>query len=279
MTARLARPDITVITPNRNGARFLEKCVQSVIDQRRDGVRLEYLVLDAGSTDDSLKLLECYADDVDSLVSEPDDGPADAINKGLRRATGEIVAWLNADDAYYPGALRRVLDAFAGRPDKALGFGRCVIVDEADAEIRRGITRFKECFFPISSYFTIQSINYISQPAMFFRRSAMEQAGLLREDLKAAWDYDFILRLWREGGGFHIPGPALSAFRWHAGSISGQHFRQQFREEYEVAVADAGRWSPQALLHWCVRWGIVGSYTLMTRFRGGHRAHPRTDSL
>ena len=262
-----ARPDITVITPNWNGARFLERCVRSVVNQRAGGVRLEYLVIDGGSTDDSLKLLERYADEFDVLVSEPDSGPADAINKGLRRATGDIVAWLNADDWYFPGALRRVVDAFAAHPQRALGFGRCVIVDEADQEIRRGITRFKEAFFPLSARFTIQSINYISQPAMFFRRSALESAGLLRSDLKAAWDYDLALRLWRQGGGFVIKGGPLAAFRWHEGSISGRHFRQQFKEEFEVAVADAGWWSPQALLHWGVRWGIVGAYSLMARQR------------
>lgn len=258
-----SRPDITVITPNWNGVRFLERCVQSVTRQRDDGVRLEYIIMDGGSSDNSLDVLGCYTADIDVLVSEPDKGPADAINKGLQRATGDIVTWLNADDCYYPGALRRVVDAFADHPRKALGFGRCPIVDEADQEIRHGITRFKEAFFPLSSRFIIQSINYISQPAMFFRRSALEKSGGLREDLKAAWDYELILRLWRQGGGFVIEGMPLAAFRWHAASISGSHFRQQFKEEYDAAVADAGRWSPQALLHWGVRWGIVGSYSLM----------------
>lgn len=238
------------------------------MEQRTNGIKLEYVVVDGGSTDGSLDIINRYRDGIDVLISEPDDGPASAINKGLRLARGDIIAWLNADDFYFPGALTRGAEVMRDEPHRALCFGSCLIVDEHDREIRRGITRFKEAFFPLSSRFTIQSINYISQPAMFFRRSAMEQAGLLREDMKAAWDYEFILRLWRQGGGFRIPGPPLSAFRWHAGSISGQHFRQQFKEEYDVAAADAGRLSPQALLHWGVRWGIVGSYSLMAWFRG-----------
>lgn len=262
-------PTISVITPNFNGARFLERCLRSVIEQRCGGLDVQFIVVDGGSTDDSIAILDRFDAGIIEHIREPDTGPANAINKGLRRATGDIVAWLNADDWYYPGALPRVATAFADHPQKSLGFGRCTIVDEADAEIRRGITRFKEAFFPVSSRFTIQSINYISQPAMFFRRSAMELAGWLREDLKAAWDYEFILRLWRQGGGFVIPGSPLSAFRWHPGSISGQHFRQQFKEEFDVAVADAGRVSLQALLHWGVRWGIVGSYSLMARRRAG----------
>ncbi len=260
---------ITIITPNRNGARYLERCLQSVVTQREAGMRLEYIVVDGGSEDDSPALLDRFRPHIDHLIREPDSGPAAAINKGLRLASGRITGWLNADDWHYPGTLRRVCDAFSAHPGHALGFGRCPIVNETDTEIRQGITRFKEAFFPLSCRFAIQSINYISQPAMFFRTEAMQAAGPLREDLRAAWDYEFMLRLWRQGGGFRIPGPPLAAFRWHAGSISGQQFRRQFREEYEAAAADAGRFSPQALLHRGVRLGIVACYTLMARRRRG----------
>lgn len=258
---------ITVITPNYNGARFLERCLQSVIRQRDAGVEMEYIFVDGGSTDGSMEIIERYRDQIDVVISEKDNGPASAINKGLRLAKGDVVAWLNADDFYFPGTLARVAEAFAQHPGKALGFGGCPIVDEQDREIRHGITTFKELFFPVSSRFTIQCINYISQPAMFFRRDAIACAGLLREDLKAAWDYDFILGLWRCGGGFRIPGPPLSAFRWHASSISGQHFRRQFKEELAAAVQDAGWCTPQALIHLGVCWGIIGSYSLMALAR------------
>jgi glycosyltransferase involved in cell wall biosynthesis len=262
-SANAAMPSFTIITPNYNGAVYLSQCIESVLAQRQDGMQVQYILIDGASTDASLAVADRYRDQIDIVVSEPDRGPADAINKGLRRAEGDVVAWLNADDVYYPGTLRRVAAIAAAQPERALWFGRCPIVNEQGDEIRRGITRFKEFFFPLSCQFTIQSINYISQPAMFFRRSALEAAGLLRQDLKAAWDYAFILRLWRQGGGVVIPGGPLAAFRWHPGSISGQHFRQQFQEEYDVAVADAGRLSLPVLLHWGVRWGIVGAYSLM----------------
>ncbi|MCO6401016.1 MAG: glycosyltransferase [Verrucomicrobia bacterium] len=256
---------ISLITPNWNGARYLDACLRSIQQQRESGVELEHLVVDGGSTDGSLQIIERYRDSIDQLIVEPDRGPADAINKGFRRATGELVGWLNADDVYYPDTLARVVAVAEKHPRAAFYFGRCRIVDDADREIRKGITRFKECFFPISSRFTFQCINYISQPATMFRRSAVESAGLLREDLKAAFDYEFFLRLWRKGGAVRIPGPPIAGFRWHSASISGQHFARQFKEEYEAARADAGRFSLQTLLHFGVRWGIVGSYTLMTR--------------
>lgn len=265
---------ISIIMPNRNGERYIDQAIRSVLIQRQDTeVDLEFLVIDGASTDASLQIVDRYRPDIARIISEKDSGPASAINKGLRLATGDIVGWLNADDYYYPGTLARVIAAVKKRPGHAVYFGRCPIVDEIGLEIRKGITVFKEMFFPLSSRFTIQCINYISQPGTFFTRRAFEQAGLLREDLHAAFDYEFFLRLWRQGGAVRITGGPVAAFRWHEVSISGRGFGRQFREEYEAAVRDAGRFSPQALCHWFVRWGIVGSYSLMEihRRKSGRR--------
>jgi hypothetical protein len=84
--------------------------------------------------------------------------------------------------------------------------------------------------------------------------------GGLRTDFKAAWDYDLTLRLWRQGGGVRIRGAPLADFQWHPGSISGTHYERQFAEEWRAAAEDAGRFSPQAAIHWGVRHGIVACY-------------------
>jgi glycosyltransferase involved in cell wall biosynthesis len=253
----------SIITPNYNGGRFLEQCLNSVISQKNDGIDLEYIVVDGGSTDCSHEILAKYSAEIAVTIIERDSGPANAINKGLALAQGDVLAWLNADDVYYPGALRRVRQAFECKPEAAMCFGGCPIIDAQRYEIRQSITRFKEFFYPLSSRFTFQCVNYLSQPALFFRRSAFAQAGPLREDMIAAWDYEFILRLWHSGGAVQVPGLPLAAFRWHEQSISGRQFAEQFREEYEAARADAGRFAPQTLLHFFVRWGIVGIYSLM----------------
>jgi glycosyltransferase involved in cell wall biosynthesis len=262
---------VSVVTPNYNGERFLEECIKSVLSQREPGVELEYIVVDAQSTDGSADIIRKYSSQITRVISEKDSGPANAINKGLKAAGGDILCWLNADDRYYPGALKRVIDVMSANRAAALCFGHCPIFDENGNEIRHGITRFKEFFYPLSSRFMIQCINYISQPATFFRRTAFEKAGFLREDLKGAWDYEFILRMWRHGGGVRVGNPPLAFFRWHESSISGQHFRRQFKEEWEAAVADAGRFSLQALIHLGVRWGIVWSYSLMAARREAQR--------
>lgn len=257
----------SIITPNYNGERYLEETLKSVIAQRTDGIDLEYIVVDGGSNDKSHQILDQYANDIDNLIVESDTGPANAINKGLAAATGDVIAWLNADDIYYPGALKRVQEAIEEWPEAAFCFGGCTIVNEHGEESRSIITSIKELFYPISSRFTFQCINYLSQPAVFFSRESFETAGMLREDMVGAWDYEFFLRLWHFGTSCQIKGAPVSAFRWHEQSISGQNFTIQFKEEYDAACEDAGRFSIQNLVHFFVRWGIVGIYTLMATTR------------
>jgi glycosyltransferase involved in cell wall biosynthesis len=257
----------SVITPNYNGSSFLEETILSVLKQKQDDIDLEYIVVDGGSTDGSHAILEKYRDEIDTLIIEKDTGPANAINKGLAAATGDVIAWLNADDLYCPGTLKRAQQTMERCPNAAFCFGACTIVNEQGEESRSMITTFKELFYPLSSRFVFQCINYLSQPAVFFRRQSFEKAGMLREDMVGAWDYEFFLRLWHTGKSCQIQGSPVSAFRWHEQSISGQNFTVQFQEEYEVARDDAGKLSVQTLAHFFVRWAIVGIYSLMASVR------------
>lgn len=258
---------ISVVTPNYNGGAFLETTIRSVISQRQSGVDLEYIVVDGGSTDQSQEIIERYRREIDHVIMEKDRGPANAINKGLSAATGDVVSWLNSDDFLFPAALKRVACVLGRHAGAPFSFGNCPIVDQDGREIRKGITLFKKLFFPISCRFTFQCINYLSQPSVFFWRWALEKAGPLREDMVAAWDYDLFLRLWRQGRAVCIGGPPVAAFRWHEASISGQQFQIQFAEELSCAIEDAGPVSLQASIHRAVRLGIVGSYRLMSRLR------------
>ncbi|MCI5146594.1 MAG: glycosyltransferase, partial [Candidatus Electrothrix sp. AR3] len=151
----------SIITPNYNGERFLEQTLTSVLNQVGKGIELEYIVVDGGSTDQSHAILKKYADDITHTIIENDAGPADAINKGFALASGEVIAWLNADDLYYPGTLQRVQRAMERTPKAAFWFGGCPIFNEQDEEIRTGITWFKEFFYPFSSHFTYQCLNYL----------------------------------------------------------------------------------------------------------------------
>ena len=256
---------LSIVIPCYNAELYIKKCVESILHLSHSELELELIIMDGGSGDRTLEILAPYRDRIFKLISEPDLGPADAINKGFSSASGDILTWLNADDQYLPETLVRVHDYLESHPEKAFCFGYCPIVDEQGVEIRKGITRFKQLFYPFSCRFTFQCINYLSQPACFFRADAVHKAGKLRLDLKAAWDYEFLLRIWRQGKGGKIPQPPLAVFCWHPGSISGQHFKQQFEEEFTCAREDAGKWSLQTFIHWFVKWGIIGAYSLMTR--------------
>ena len=258
----------SIITTSYNTGAYLEEAILSVLGQRENGMNLQYIVVDAGSTDATPEILNRYRNEISRLIIEPDTGPANAINKALQIADGDVIAWLNADDLYFPDTLARVKECLASHSHSSMCFGRCPIIDPEGREIRRGITQFKELFYPLSSRFTYQCLNYLSQPSVFFRKEAVQQAGMLREDMVAAWDYDFILKLWHWGPAVRVSGDKpLAAFRWHPSSISGQNYTVQFQEEYAAAVSDAGKFSPQAFVHYFIRWGIVGMYNLLAHQR------------
>src|SRR5439155_16996845 len=127
-------PRITVVTPSYNQGQFLERAITSVLSQNYPN--LEYVVFDAGSTDDTLGILKRYSNRLSYWTSESDRGQSDAISKGWAMATGEILAWLNSDDFYYPGALSEVGRIFGGDPHLKMVCGSVALVDETDRKLR-----------------------------------------------------------------------------------------------------------------------------------------------
>ncbi|HVU24975.1 MAG TPA: glycosyltransferase [Opitutus sp.] len=187
-----APPDFTIIMPTRNHARWIEAAVRSVLEQDFRG-RVELVVFDALSDDATPQILERYRDRL-TWRREADAGQVDAINRGLREARGEIVAWLNSDDLYLPGALARVHAAFAA--DSALDFVYGDVLEIAeDGRIMTPNPFTEDC--DAARYF--YSHNYICQPTVFVRRRVIERVGLLRPDLRWLMDYEWFTRFFRTG--------------------------------------------------------------------------------
>jgi glycosyltransferase involved in cell wall biosynthesis len=189
-------PRITVITPSYNQAGFLEQTIQSVLSQGYPN--LEYFIIDGGSKDHSVEIIQKYADRLSWWVSEKDKGQADAINKGFARATGEIVAWINSDDYYLPGAFDAAVAALEAAPDAAMIFSDVVSVNTKGEP------------FNVMTYgdWTLEDLmqfKIIGQPGVFMRRKALEQAGYLDLTYNLLLDHELWLRVAQQGSIRYIP--------------------------------------------------------------------------
>lgn len=224
-------PTLSIVTPSLNQGHFIEQTILSVLDQGYPG--LEYIVVDGGSTDGTLEILHHYGDRL-KWNSSPDHSQGEAINKGLLKASGQIVAYLNSDDLYLPGALEQVGRFFAANPQAAWLTGYCRNIDGQGQEIRRLIRLYKNLWLRLWDYRALLVLNYIAQPATFWRREVMEQVGYLDEGLHYTLDYEYWLRIGRLHS-LYVLHTDLAAFRVHSSSKSGTTARKQFDEELLVS--------------------------------------------
>lgn len=224
-------PLVSIITPSFNQAAFLEETIQSVLSQ--DYPRLEYLIVDGGSTDGSLEILQRYADRLAWWVSEPDRGQTDAINKGFARARGEVLAWLNSDDTYLPHAVSHAIAALERNPDAGLVYGDANLIDEESQIIGK---------FPArqTDYRRLrQGYVHIPQQAAFFRGDLWRTVGPLDPSFFFAMDYDLWVRLARLSRLLHIP-ETWANFRLHGSGKSVIADDRCWPEMLRVHLRDGG---------------------------------------
>ena len=182
------KPKLTIITPSYNQAAFIERTLASVLDQGYEN--LEYLVVDGGSTDGSVDVIRRYEDRLAWWVSERDEGQTDALNKGLARATGDVVAYINSDDYYLPGAFDVAIDALEGSDALwVAGAARFVDADGQPTEVWRPRQPVRNRIWWILGPWGVP------QAATFWRREAFERYGYFRRDMHYVFDTEFGLRL------------------------------------------------------------------------------------
>jgi GT2 family glycosyltransferase len=196
---------VTIITPSFNQAKYLEQTILSVLNQ--DYPRIEYIVMDGGSTDGSVEIIRKYADRLVYWESKKDKGQADAINKGFARATGEIVAWLNSDDYYLPGAISAAVKVFEENPDAILVYGNMLAVDEDG----RTFNTLKYSQLTLEDLLCFQ---IIGQPAVFMRRSALQKTNGLDPTFHLLLDHLLWIQLAQHGKILHVD-QTWSAARYH----------------------------------------------------------------
>jgi GT2 family glycosyltransferase len=216
---------VSIVTPSYNQAQYLEQTIQSVLGQ--DYAPLEYFVMDGGSTDGSPAIIERYASRLAGWVAEKDAGQGDAINKGLARARGEFVAWLNSDDLYLPGAIAEVVRLFRENPQVGLVFGNVLAIDENG----RQLNLLKYGDWGIEE---LMSFHIIGQPAVFMRRSIQLQAGMLDTSYHCLLDHHLWLRMAQLAGIRYLP-KTLAAARYHASAKNIAQPVAFSREAYRIA--------------------------------------------
>jgi glycosyltransferase involved in cell wall biosynthesis len=190
-----ALPLVSIVTPSFNQAQFLESTIRSVLNQ--DYTPLEYLIVDGGSIDGSVEIIQRYADQLAWWVSEPDSGQAEGINKGLQRARGEIVAWLNSDDIYLPCAIRQAVETLQANPALGMVYGDAITIDGNGNPLGR--FSFEEWQLP-----DLMAFRIICQPAVFMRRSVLEKAGYLEHSFHFMLDHHLWIRMALQASVGHV---------------------------------------------------------------------------
>ncbi|MGA2052898.1 MAG: glycosyltransferase family 2 protein [Opitutales bacterium] len=225
---------VSFIIPSYNQGRFIQTCLDGIAAQSLPPGSFETLVYDAGSTDETIPHLRAHPLHP-RWISEPDSGQAAAVNRGLREARGDVIAWINADDFYRRGALAAVLAAFAAPAAPAVVYGRADIVDESGLLLGP---------YPVEpwNYARLADLCFLCQPAVFFRRSVFEQFGPLDERLHLALDYEYWLRVGRNRP-FHFLDRTLAATRDHPATKSRTRRVTVQRESLLVSHRHTGRWS------------------------------------
>jgi glycosyltransferase involved in cell wall biosynthesis len=224
-------PKISIIVPTLNQAMFIEETIQSVLSQNYPN--LELIVLDGGSTDDTLNILRKYEGSI-LWKSEPDKGQVDAINKGLRMVTGDVVAYLNSDDLYTPNTLLTVGKYFSDHPETKILTGKCWNIDEKGVETRSLIKLYKNFWLLLGIDKWLMILDYVSQPSTFWRTELINEIGFFNDQFRNAMDYDYWLRITRHHK-LKFINQYFSKFRIYPTSITSSNSRAQYDDELRVA--------------------------------------------
>jgi glycosyltransferase involved in cell wall biosynthesis len=256
---------ISIITVTYNSEQYLEEAVTSVLSQ--DYAELEYIIIDGGSTDGTVEIIRRHGaqDSRIRWVSEPDEGIADAFNKGLRLAQGELIGIINSDDSYAPGVFRAVAEALAADPG-------CDVVHGDMLRCQGELPLFRLVPAPVDE--RVWHEMPLNHPATFVTRQAYERVGLFDNSLKIAMDYELVLRLYLAGCRFCYLPMILAHMRY--GGASDESFLAARKEVFTVTT---GRGYPRwrAAFWFCWRIGMGSVKNLLRRFGlyGLIRLHPK----
>jgi len=240
------QPLVSIVTPSFNQVKYLEETIRSVLEQ--DYPRIEYIVIDGGSTDGSVEVIRKYADRLAYWVSEADRGQTDAINKGFATAHGSILAWLNSDDTYQPGAVSEAVAYLQNHPNIGMVYGDLDFIDEQS----KIIGKFSAAQTNLEKL--RRGFVHIPQPASFFRAEHWRKVAPLDPTFYFAMDYDLWVRLARVTDFQYLPGNTWANFRLHSDAKTVAADDRCWPEMLRVHYRDGGKpWAPIVLKYYIRR--------------------------
>jgi len=218
-------PLISIITPSYNQGQFIEETIKSV--QNQNYKNFEHIVIDGGSTDNTLKILKKYTGKI-KWISEKDKGQSDGINKGLKMAKGDILCYLNSDDCFFPYTLEEIVNFFNSHPNFFWVTGDYILIDKNGNKIKSIIPLYKKLWSLFPYRTTLLLTNYISQPSTFWKKEVLKKIGYFNVNYKYNMDFDYWARIFNAGYRLHVLNKKLSKFRIHEDSINGARYKEQF---------------------------------------------------
>jgi len=226
-------PKISIVIPSYNKTEYIKETLESIVSQNYPN--LEVIIQDGGSTDGTLEIIKKYAKKYPYLAweSKKDKGQTDAINKGLKKATGEILAFINADDVYLLGTLNKVREYFAKHTDTIWLAGKGKVIDKDGKEISKLVTSYKNFLLAINHYSLLMVVNYLMQPSVFLSRKAYLKYGPFTGTKTSVMEYDLWLRL----GRVKMPNvikKCLSGFRMSGENISSKLFKETLKADDKI---------------------------------------------
>jgi len=234
---------ISIITPSYNQGEFIEQTIQSVLNQTYKNI--EYILVDGGSTDQTLKVIDKYRDQIDAVISEKDKGQSDAINKGFKLATGELIGWINSDDILYPDCVEKIVELYQQYPDGSIYYPAILnCIDREGKLLYKSIRKIPDRNHLLNSNYSI------IQQGSFYNSNLVKKIGYLDESIYYCMDLDLWLRLLNENERIYYYLPkALAAFRIWEGTKTTQGAIQFVQNTKQVLDQQGAKKFSQAKLH------------------------------
>ena len=245
----------SIVVPSFNQGQFIGETIDSILSQ--DYPNTEIIVMDGGSTDNTVEILKSYGPRI-QWVSQKDKGQAHALNMGLRKANGSIVAFLNSDDYYIKGAFEAVSVFFSRNPQRKWVTGDYYIINGSGKRMFSFVIWYKKLWRAFPTLFTLSITNFMIQPSTFWRRELLDEIGFFNEDLHYAMDYDYWLRIMKKYQLSVIRKP-LSAFRIHGGSKGGASYKKEFETDLGIITTHCDN-KFLLKLHALHNWAIIKIY-------------------